>query len=161
EIRATQLRFSDAEAEALLNDSLELELEPAEVALLQERTEGWPAGLQLAALSLREQDDPKAFVHAFAGDDRQIVDYLLEVVVAQSEQLREFLLQTSILERLCASLCDAVTGRSDGLARLDEIQRSNLFLVSLDNRWHWYRYHHLFRDLLRHELARTEPGVGP
>src|SRR5499427_8482030 len=158
EIRAAQLRFSDAEARALLNDSLVLDLEPAEVALLRERTEGWPAGLRLAALSLRDHDDPKAFVAAFAGDDRQITDYLHEFVAAQPRRLREFLLRTSILERLCAPVCDAVTGRSDGVARLEEVQRANLFLVSLDSRGQWFRYHHLFRDLLRLELARAEPG---
>jgi LuxR family maltose regulon positive regulatory protein len=159
EIRAAQLRFSDAEARALLNDSLVLGLEPAEVALLRERTDGWPAGLRLAALSLRDQADRKAFVAAFAGDDRQIAEYLREFVAAQPRRLREFLLRTSVLERLCASVCDAVTGRSDGIARLEEIQRANLFLVSLDSRGEWFRYHHLFRDLLRLELARAEPGL--
>ena len=148
------------EAWALLNDSLALDLEPAEVALLRERTEGWPAGLRLAALSLRDHDDPKAFVATFAGDDRQITEYLHEFVAAQPRRLREFLLRTSILERLCAALCDAVTGRSDGTARLEEIQRANLFLVSFDRRGEWFRYHHLFRDLLRLELARSEPGLG-
>src|SRR5215467_14490253 len=159
EIRAAQLGFSDAEAGALLNDSLVLGLEPDEVALLRERTEDWPAGLRLAALSLRDQADRKAFVAAFAGDDRQIAEYLHEFVAAQPRRLREFLLRTSILERLCASLCDAVTGRSDGIARLEEIQRANLFLVSLDSRGRWFRYHHLFRDLLRLELARSEFGL--
>src|SRR5712691_11564953 len=154
EIRAAQLRFSDAETLALLNDSLALGLEPAEVALLRERTEGWPAGLQLAALTLRDHDDPKAFVAAFAGDDRQIADYLHEFVAAQPRRLREFLLHTSILERLCGPACDAVTGGSDGVARLEEIQRANLFLVSLVSRSQWFRYHQLFRDLLRLELAR-------
>jgi ATP/maltotriose-dependent transcriptional regulator MalT len=101
EIRAAQLGFSDAEAGALLNDSLALGLEPADVALLRDRTEGWPAGLRLAALSLRDVGDPKAFVAAFAGDDRQIVEYLQEFVTAQPRRLREFLLRTSILERLC------------------------------------------------------------
>jgi LuxR family transcriptional regulator, maltose regulon positive regulatory protein len=159
EIRAAQLRFSDAEAGALLNDSLALGLGPADVALLRERTEGWPAGLRLAALSLRDQDDPKAFVAAFAGDDRQITEYLHEFVAAQPRRLREFLLRTSVLERLCGPACDAVTGRSDGVARLEEIQRANLFLVCLDSRGQWFRYHHLFRDVLRLELARSEPGL--
>jgi LuxR family maltose regulon positive regulatory protein len=159
EIRAAQLRFSEVEAGALLNDSLALGLEQADVALLRERTEGWPAGLRLAALSLRDHDDPKAFVAAFAGDDRQIADYLHEFVAAQPRRLREFLLRTSILERLCGPACDAVTGRSDGAARLEEIQRANLFLVCLDSRGQWFRYHHLFRDLLRLELARCEPGL--
>ena len=159
EIRAAQLRFSDAETLALLNDSLALGLEPAEVGLLRERTEGWPAGLRLAALTLRDHDDPKAFVAAFAGDDRQIADYLHEFVAAQPRRLREFLLHTSILERLCGPACDAVTDGSDGVARLEEIQRANLFLVSLDSRSQWFRYHQLFRDLLRLELARSEPGL--
>jgi LuxR family maltose regulon positive regulatory protein len=159
EIRAAQLGFTESEAGALLNDSLALGLEPADVALLRERTEGWPAGLRLAALSLRDTGDRKAFVAAFAGDDRQIVEYLHEFVSAQPRRLREFLLRTSILERLCAGACDAVTGRSDGAARLAEIQRANLFLVCLDSRDQWFRYHQLFRDLLRHELARSEPGL--
>jgi LuxR family maltose regulon positive regulatory protein len=159
EIRAAQLGFSDAEAGAMLNDSLALGLEAADVALLRERTEGWPAGLRLAALSLRDAGDPKAFVAAFAGDDRQIADYLHEFVAAQPRRLREFLLRTSILERLCGPACDAVTGRSDGVARLEEIQRANLFLVCLDSRGQWFRYHQLFRDVLRHELARSEPGL--
>jgi LuxR family maltose regulon positive regulatory protein len=159
EIRAAQLGFSDAEARALLNDSLALGLEPAEVVLLRERTEGWPAGLRLAALSLRDSGDPKAFVAAFAGDDRQIAEYLHEFVAAQPRRLREFLLRTSVLERLCGPVCDAVTGRSDGTARLEEIARANLFLVSLDSRGRWFRYHQLFRDLLRLELARAEPGL--
>ena len=159
EIRAAQLRFSDAEARALLNDSLALGLEPADVALLRERTEGWPAGLRLAALSLRDQADRKGFVAAFAGDDRQITEHLHEFVAAQPSRLCEFLLRTSVLERLCASVCDAVTGRSVGIARREEIQRANLFLVSLDSRGQWFRYHHLFRDLLRLELARSDPGL--
>jgi LuxR family maltose regulon positive regulatory protein len=115
--------------------------------------------LRLAALSLRDHDDPKAFVATFAGDDRQITEYLHEFVAAQPRRLREFLLRTSILERLCVSVCDAVTGRSDRIARLEEIQRANLFLVSFDRRGEWFRYHHLFRDLLRLELARSEPGL--
>jgi len=159
EIRAAHLGFSDAEARALLNDSLTLGLEPAEVVLLRERTEGWPAGLRLAALSLRDSDDPKAFVAAFAGDDRQVAEYLHEFVAAQPRRLREFLLRTSVLERLCGPACDAVTGRSDGVARLAEIARANLFLVSLDRRGQWFRYHQLFRDLLRLELARSEPEL--
>jgi LuxR family maltose regulon positive regulatory protein len=159
EIRAAQLAFSDTEARALLNDSLALGVEPAEVVLLRERTEGWPTGLRLAALSLRGAGDPKAFVAAFAGDDRQIAEYLHEFVAAQPRRLREFLLRTSVLDRLCGPACDAVTGRSDGIARLEEIQRANLFLVSLDRRGQWFRYHQLFRDLLRLELARAEPGL--
>jgi LuxR family transcriptional regulator, maltose regulon positive regulatory protein len=114
EVRAAELRFSDAEADALLNGSLGLGLDRSEVELLQARTEGWAAGLQLAALSLRGQEDKRALVETFAGDDRQIGDYLHEVLTEQPAPLREFLLRTSILERLCAPLCDALTGGSDG-----------------------------------------------
>jgi LuxR family maltose regulon positive regulatory protein len=155
EIRAAELSFSEIEAEALLNGSLGAGLARADVALLRARTEGWAAGLQLAALSLQGQDDKHAFVEAFAGDDRQIGDYLKEILAEQPPALREFLLRTSILERMCAPLCDAVTGREDGAEQLAAIERSNLFLVSLDTRREWYRYHHLFRDLLRHELERA------
>jgi LuxR family transcriptional regulator, maltose regulon positive regulatory protein len=159
ELRVAELRFDDAEAEALLNGSLELALQPRAVALLSARTEGWAAGLQLAALSLRGQGDKDAFVEAFAGDDRQIVGYLHEIVEAQPAPLREFLLQSSVLEGMCARLCDAVTAAGDGRERLEEADRANLFLVALDSRGEWYRYHHLFRDLLRHELARAKPGL--
>jgi LuxR family maltose regulon positive regulatory protein len=159
EVRAAELRFSDAEADALLNGSLGLGLDMSEVELLQARTEGWAAGLQLAALSLRGQEDKHALVETFAGDDRQIGDYLHEVLAEQPAPLREFLLRTSILERLCAPLCDALTGGGDGAAQLEAVDRSNLFLVPLDTRREWYRYHHLFRDLLRHELTRAAPGL--
>jgi LuxR family maltose regulon positive regulatory protein len=159
EIRAAELRFSDAEAEALLNGSLELGLEPTDVAVLRTRTEGWAAGLQLAGLSLQGHEDRHAFVEAFAGDDRHIGDYLQELLADQPSSAREFLLRTSILERMCAPLCDAVTGNADAAVRLEELHRSNLFLVPLDARREWYRYHHLFRDLLRQELARAAPGL--
>jgi LuxR family maltose regulon positive regulatory protein len=158
ELRAAELRFSDREADALLNGA-GLGLDADEVRLLQERTEGWPAGLQLAALSLRDRSDRGAFVRAFAGDDRQIGEYLHEVLEELDAPVREFLLRTSILDRLCAPLCDAVCGTGDSAVRLAEAYRSNLFLVALDGRDHWFRYHHLFRDLLRAELARGEPGV--
>jgi LuxR family transcriptional regulator, maltose regulon positive regulatory protein len=159
EIRAAELRFSDTEADALLNGSLRLGLEGADVELLQARTEGWPAGLQLAALTLQAQADKSAFVEAFAGDDRQIGDYLHEVLAEQPPGLREFLLRTSILERMCAPLCDALTGAEDSAARLEQAERSNLFLVPLDSHREWYRYHHLFSDLLRQELARAHPEL--
>jgi LuxR family maltose regulon positive regulatory protein len=158
ELRAAQLRFSDREAGALL-DGAGLGLDAEEVRMLQERTEGWPAGLQLAALSLRERSDRGAFVRELAGDDRQIGEYLHELLDELDAPLREFLLRTSILDRLCAPLCDAVGGTTDSAARLAEAYRSNLFLVALDGRRHWFRYHHLFRDLLRAELARGEPGA--
>ena len=159
EIRAADLRFTDQEADALLNSALGLGLDAADVELLQVKTEGWPAGLQLAALSVQGQDDRHAFVAAFAGDDRQIGDYLHDVLAEQPMELRGFLLRTSILERLCAPLCDVVTGSDRARAHLEAIYRSNLFLVALDGRGEWYRYHHLFRDLLRQELARSDPSL--
>src|SRR3954469_1911822 len=159
EVRAGDLQFSHDEADALLNDMLALGLDRADVTLLRERTEGWPAGLALAALSLRDQGDRSAFIHAFAGDDRHIGEYLHDVISEQPRPVREFLLRTAILERLCAPLCDAVTGGSDSAALLAEAYRSNLFLVALDDRGRWFRYHHLFRDLLREELARSEPEL--
>jgi LuxR family maltose regulon positive regulatory protein len=158
EIRAAELAFSDAEAAMLLNGTLELGLEPPDVDRVRSRTEGWAAGLQLAGLSLQRQEDRHAFVEAFAGDERHIGEYLNEVLAEQSPELRSFMLRTSILERMCVSLCDAVTGDGDAGARLAEVERANLFLVALDVRREWFRYHHLFRDLLRHELARVAPA---
>ena len=159
EVRAQELQFADAEADQLLNGTLELGLEAADVQRLQERTEGWPAGLQLAALSLRGRSDRAAFIRSLAGDDRQIGDYLHEVVEDAPRPLREFLLRTSILERMCAPLCAAVTGQADSATLLAEAFRSNLFVVALDDRGYWFRYHHLLRDLLRRELARAEPDL--
>src|SRR5262249_20609745 len=134
-------------------------LDPSDVERLQTRTEGWAAGLHLAALSVQAQQDRRAFIEAFAGDDRQIGDYLHEVLDDQPAELRDFLLRTSILDRMCAPLCDAVTGRSDGAQQLVAVERSNLFLVPLDTHRTWYRYHHLFRDLLRHELELADPDL--
>jgi LuxR family maltose regulon positive regulatory protein len=160
EVRAESLRFNKEEAAALLNGALGLELGLADVGRLLERTEGWAAGLYLAALSLYGRADPGAFIAAFAGDDRHIVDYLgAEVLDGQPEPVRVFLLRTSILERLSGPLCDAVTGDHDSARMLERIERSNLFLVPLDPKREWYRYHHLFGELLRHELERTEPGL--
>jgi LuxR family transcriptional regulator, maltose regulon positive regulatory protein len=161
EIRTEELRFNDEEADAFLNGSLDLGLERSDLDLLQARAEGWPAGLQLAGLSLRAHADRQAFLQGFAGDDRQIGEYLQELLAEEPAALRAFLLRTSILERLCAPLCDAVTGGDDASSRLEEIHRSNLFLVPLDSRRQWYRYHHLFRDLLRSELARSERALLP
>lgn len=156
EIRADDLRFDGAEAASLLNGSLALGLDDEDVARLQERTEGWPAGLQLAALSLRTRPDRGAYLRELSGDDRQIGDFLGEVIDAAPARLREFLLRTSVLERMCAPLCEAVVGDPDAGALLDEAYRSNLFVVALDERGHWYRYHHLLRDLLRSELGRRD-----
>ena len=158
EVSIAQLGFSDAEARTLLNEQLGLGLVSADVSRLVERTEGWPAGLYLAALSLRGQTDAHSFVENFAGDDRNIVDYLTtEVLSGQSAELYDFLLSTSVLERLCPLLCDKVTGRRGSARLLRQIEESNAFLTALDNKREWYRYHQLFRDLLRNELMMTEP----
>jgi len=162
EIRAADLRFRDEEARALFNGALGLTLDAGDVARLQARTEGWAAGLCLAALSLRGRTDARSFIDDFAGDDRHIVDYLgSEVVATQAIEVREFLLRTSILDRLCGPLCDAVTDGIGSARMLERIERANLFLVPLDSRREWYRYHHLFGDLLRHELLRSEPDLVP
>jgi LuxR family transcriptional regulator, maltose regulon positive regulatory protein len=160
EVRSDALRFSDEEATALLNGILGLGLSRTDVARLQQRTEGWAAALYLAALSLRGRADAAGFIGAFAGDNRHVVDYLGdEVLAGQPADRRAFLVRTSILERLCGPLCDAVTGGSGSAAALEEIERANLFLVPLDSTRTWYRYHHLFGELLRHELHRSEPEV--
>jgi len=158
EIVAQELSFSDEEAGLLLNDLHGLGLDNRAVMQLRERTEGWPAGLYLAALTLRGRVDPDAFIDDFAGDDRHVVDYLsAEVLLGQPDDIREFLLQTSVLDRFCAPLCDAVTERTDSRQILRELESSNFFLVPLDTKRNWYRYHHLFRDLLRMELELIHP----
>lgn len=162
EIRADDLRFTEDETAALLNGTMGLALAPADIRALEQRTEGWAAGLHLAGLSLRGRPDPAAFIRAFAGDDRQIVDYLLaEVLDGLPAEIRAFLLRTSVLDRLSGPLCDAVACGEGAQSILEEMERSNLFLVRLDTRRRWYRYHHLFGDLLRHELDRAEPGLAP
>ena len=129
------------------------------VAALAARTEGWAAGLQLAALSLRGQPDPAEFVAAFSGSHRYVLDYLAEEVLqGQDEQLRMFLLDTSVLERLSGPLCDAVTGRPDSQALLEQAERAGLFLIPLDEARGWWRYHHLFADLLRARLQQEQPA---
>jgi LuxR family maltose regulon positive regulatory protein len=160
EIRAGELRFSPEESASFLNEVLGLGLENEDVVRLHERTEGWAAGLYLAVLSLRGRADPRPFIAAFAGDDRHVVDYLgAEVLRGQSEDVRTFMLHTSVLDRLSGPLCDAVTGRLGSAAMLRGIERANLFLAPLDNRRRWYRYHHLFGSLLLHELEQTEPDL--
>jgi LuxR family maltose regulon positive regulatory protein len=156
ELRVSDLRFTPEEAAAFLNQVMGLEISAADVGALEKRTEGWIAGLQLAALSMQRREDLSGFITAFSGDDRYIVDYLLEEVLQrQSDRVRRFLLQTAILERLSGSLCDAVTEQTDGQEMLETLERGNLFLIPLDNKRQWYRYHHLFADvLLAH--ARTE-----
>jgi LuxR family maltose regulon positive regulatory protein len=158
ELRAADLRFTHEEAAAFLRQVWRLDLSPQVVAAVEARTEGWAVGLQLAALSLRERPDPEAFVEEFTGSHRYVLDYLSEELLErQPEQVREFLLESSVLERLCGPLCDAVTGRTDSQQLLERIERANLFLLPLDEVRGWWRYHHLFADLLRVRLAQQQP----
>ncbi len=162
DVDADDLRFTDAEAASLLNDVLSLGLDDADVAQLQSRTEGWAAGLQLAALSLSRRDDARAFIATFAGDDRPIVDYLgFEALDGQPPEVRDFLLRTSVLDRMTGPLCDSLLETTGSDAMLAQLERAGLFLVPLDTKREWYRFHHLFGGLLRHELARTEPERVP
>jgi LuxR family maltose regulon positive regulatory protein len=158
ELRAEHLRFSLDEAQEFFGGRLGTRLPEQDVHRLLARTEGWAAGLQLAALRLKDRADPSAFIERFTGADWHIVNYLgEEVLTSQPPRVREFLLVTSVLNRICAPLCNALTGRADGAELIDEVNRANLFLIPLDDELHWFRYHHLFGGLLRHELARTAP----
>ena len=158
EVRAADLRFGPDEAATYLGDVMGLTLTAGQVAALEERTEGWIAALQLAALSMRGRDDVASFIAGFAGDDRFVVDYLVEEVLQrQPEQVRTFLLQTSVLSRLTGPLCDALTGQDGGKAMLEALDRGNLFVVPLDDRRRWYRYHHLFGEVLRARLLDEDP----
>jgi LuxR family maltose regulon positive regulatory protein len=158
EIDAQQLRFSDEEADLFLNELHRLDLEREDVIRLRELTDGWAAGLYLATLTIRGRESAHEFIDTFAGDNRHVVDYLSsEVLAGLPEETRGFLLHTSVLQRLCAPLCDAVTDRPGSVLTLHELERSNFFLIPLDTKREWYRYHHLFRDLLRHELTLAEP----
>jgi LuxR family transcriptional regulator, maltose regulon positive regulatory protein len=160
EIRTGQLAFTEGEANRLLNEKLGLDIDRGDVAVLLERTEGWPAGLYLASLSLRNKEDKHAFIESFRGSNRYIVGLLGEEVLAYlSEDVRQFLLETSVLRRLTGSLCDAVTGRHESASLLRELARSNLFVVSLDDQDEWYRYHHLFSELLLFELKSSRPDL--
>jgi ATP/maltotriose-dependent transcriptional regulator MalT len=162
ELRERDLRFTPAEAAELLRTAVGPDLPEAAVAALVDRTEGWVAGLQLAVLSLQGRTDTAAFVEGFSGSHRYVLDYLTEEVLdRQPQQLRAFLLQTSVLERLYGPLCDAVTGRTDSQQLLEQVERANLFLVPLDEVRGWWRYHHLFADLLRARLAREQPDRVP
>lgn len=162
ELRAADLRFTPAEAAAFLNQAMQLDLAAEDVSALEARTEGWVAGLQLAALSLRGRDDAAAFVQAFAGDNRYIVDYLAEEVLQrQPAPVRRFLLQTAILDRLSAPLCDAVTGQNDSRQLLEALERGNLFVVPLDDKRHWFRYHHLFAEVLAAAMLQEQPALVP
>jgi ATP/maltotriose-dependent transcriptional regulator MalT len=159
ELRAADLRFTAEEAATLLGQATGPALPDAAVAALVARTEGWAAGLQLAGLSLRGHADPAGFAAAFSGSHRFVLDYLAdEVLDGQTGQVRAFLLETSVLERLSGELCDAVTGRAGSQAMLEDIERAGLFLVPLDEVRGWWRYHHLFADLLRVRLQAEQPG---
>jgi LuxR family maltose regulon positive regulatory protein len=158
ELRQRDLRFTAAETAALLRKATGLELPAHSLAALEARTEGWVAGLQLAALSLSGQSDPAGFVATFTGSHRYVLDYLTEQVLArQPEELVRFLLETSVLERLSGPLCDAVCSRSDSQQLLERIERANLFLIPLDDQRRWWRYHHLFADLLQARLQQQRP----
>lgn len=179
ELRAHDLRFTLEESTAFLNEVMKIGLIEKDLAALDHRTEGWIAGLQLAALSMQGREDISAFIAAFTGDDRYILDYLIEEVFQrQPEPVQNFLLQTSILNRMCGSLCDAVAGAEGGEPRaerdsirdpqsslfnsqamLEQLERANLFIVPLDDKRHWYRYHHLFADLLRFRLQQAKPEM--
>lgn len=179
ELRSADLRFSAVEAAKFLNEVMGLSLDAEAVATLEQRTEGWIAGLQMAALSMRERKDVRGFIDGFSGTNRHILDYLLEEILAsQPAEIQSFLLQTSVLERLTAPLCDAVleaplppiggaeptagtTPDSSSSSYLEYLERENLFLVSLDDERAWFRYHHLFSDLLRARLRQTRPDLLP
>src|SRR3712207_809910 len=158
ELHAADLRFTPEEAAAFLSDVMGLNLSAADVASLEGVTEGWIAALQLAALSMRDREDLSGFVETFSGSNRHVLDFLAEEVLErQPEGVREFLLRTSVLERVSAPLCDALTGRDDGQQMLERLERENLFVVALDDERRWYRYHHLFRDFLHGCLRHESP----
>jgi LuxR family maltose regulon positive regulatory protein len=166
ELRAADLRFTFSEAAEFLNQVMGLTLPADDIAALESRTEGWVAGLQLAAISMQGQRDAAGFIQSFTGSHRFVLDYLVEEVLAQQpEQIQEFLLHTSILNRMCGSLCDTVLSAPPGSGQktLEYLERANLFIVSLDNERRWYRYHHLFAELLRqrlHHIAHSSAAWG-
>src|SRR6266700_2933207 len=162
ELRARDLRFTEEETSTFMQDVMGLSLSREESTLLQARTEGWITGLQLVAFSLQGRNDPQEFITAFSGSHHYVVDYLLEEVLnRQCEAVQDFLLQTCILERLSAPLCDAVREQSGSQVLLDFLERSNLFLVALDEQGQWYRYHRLFAESLRRLLQQTTPALVP
>lgn len=162
EIRANDLRFTPEESAQFLDQMLGITLSADQVLELEVRTEGWIAGLQLAALAMKGRNDISSFIEAFTGSHRFILDYLTdEVLSRQPEEVQLFLLRTSILDRLSGTLCDAVTGENNGRAVLESVERNNLFLIPLDNDRSWYRYHHLFGDMLRRRLQHLFPDLVP
>jgi len=165
EVRSADLRLTRSEARGFLNEVMGLDLTSVDVEALEERTEGWVAGLQLAGLSLRgidEHSEVVAFIDAFTGSNRFVIDYLAdEVLTRQPGEVYDFLLRTAVLDRLTGPLCDAVTGRTDAARTLEELERDNLFVVPLDAQRSWYRYHHLFADVLRARLLAEHPDEVP
>jgi LuxR family transcriptional regulator, maltose regulon positive regulatory protein len=162
EIRANELRFTSQEIRAFFEVSTSQQLQEDTINFLHEKTEGWAAGLQLTALSLRGRTEVETFLHDFRGNNRYILSYLVdEVLSAQPETVQQFLLRTAVLERLCAPLCDALTGQSNSHEMLDHLMDSNLFIVPLDTVGEWYRYHHLFADVLRQRLTQHLPEIVP
>lgn len=158
EIRIGEMRFTPDEATSFLNQVMALALSPGDVAKLERRTEGWIAGLKLAALSLKGREDVPAFVAAFSGNDRYVADYLVdEVLHAEPERTRRFLLGTAMFDRLSGPLCDAVTGETGSQAVLESLEKRNLFVVPLDDKREWYRYHHLFAEVLHAHALRDNP----
>ncbi|HEX5335097.1 MAG TPA: AAA family ATPase, partial [Propionicimonas sp.] len=162
ELRADDLRFTPSETAEFLNRVMGLDLSADDVDALEGRTEGWIAGLQLAALSVQGRPDAAAFIHTFTGSHRFVLDYLVEEVLQrQPRRVRSFLMQTFILDRLCGGLCDAVTGTKHGQRMLERLERGNLFVSPLDEERHWFRYHHLFADVLQAHALDEEPGRLP
>ncbi|HEU4947070.1 MAG TPA: LuxR C-terminal-related transcriptional regulator [Kribbella sp.] len=162
ELRAADIRFTLAESSAFLRQVWQLDLSAEVVAAVESRTEGWAVGLQLAGLSLLERSDLDAFLGAFTGSHRYVLDYLSEEVIErQPDRIRTFLLHSSILDRMSGPLCDAVTGADDGQELLEELERVNLFVVPLDGQRRWYRFHHLFAEVLRARLQRVDAGLVP
>ena len=162
EIRAAELRFTPAEATEFLNRVMGLHLSEEDVLALEKRTEGWIAGLQLAALSLKGRQDTGELIHAFTGSHRLVLDYLIEEVLSrQPDEVETFLFKTAVLDQMNGPLCDAVTGQGNGQATLEMLDRENMFVVPLDQERRWYRYHRLFGDLLRQRLQGTRPDQPP
>jgi LuxR family maltose regulon positive regulatory protein len=162
ELRALDLQFTLEETAEFLNQIMGLNLSADDIAALESRTEGWIAGLQLAAISMRGREDANQFIQSFTGSNRLVLDYLIdEVLNQQHKDIQTFLLQTSILNRLTGSLCDALTGYEDGQATLEMLERANLFIIPLDDERRWYRYHHLFADLLKQRLNQTQADQVP
>ena len=158
EIRATDLRFTSTETAEFLNRVMGLNLSAVDIAALETRTEGWIAGLQLAAISLQGHKDASRFIASFSGSNRLVLDYLIEEILDQQpDNVRSFLLQTATCDRFTGALCDALTGQDNGQQTLETLERSNLFIVPLDNERSWYRYHHLFCELLRQHLRQRQP----